>query len=281
MNPSHDRSIGIFDSGVGGLTVARSVIDLLPNEHILYFGDTARGPYGPRDLDEVADFAFEIMDWLVSEGSKMIVMACNTASAAALDQARAHYTLPLVDVLEPAVRAAVRATRNGRIGVIGTQATIRSGRYDEVLAWTRRDVTLVGQACPRFVEMVETGQTYGEEVLALAREYLEPVRREGIDTLILGCTHYPLLTGVIQFVMGPDVVLVSSAEVTAVKVYEWLTNLGMLRQDGPPPERRFACSGDGASFKRLCARFLGPEVGGVEERRMGRAGESGEAASWS
>jgi glutamate racemase len=202
--------IGIFDSGVGGLTVARAIIDQLPHESILYLGDSARGPYGPRPLAEVRRFALESLDQLVAAGAKALVIACNTASAAMLRDARERYEIPVIEVIQPAARRAVSATRSGKIGVIGTQATIDSGAYlDAFNAAPQLEITAI--ACPKFVEFVERGETSGPAITAVAEEYLRPLLDKGIDTLVLGCTHYPLLTGVISYVMGDYVTLVSSS----------------------------------------------------------------------
>jgi glutamate racemase len=254
----------MFDSGLGGLTVARAVIDLLPHEDLVYFGDTARCPYGPRPEDEVRHFAVEIMDWLVREGVKILVVACNSASSAALDIARDRYDIPVLSVIEPGVKAALAATRNRRIGLIGTARTVESRAYDHVVERSRANVTLVSQACPRFVEFVENGDTTSPELLAVAHEYLEPLKREEVDTLILGCTHYPLLTGAIQYVMGDDVVLISSAEVTANELYAELFGRHMLNPSGG--KHRFVASSEEGTFGELGARFLGPEFGVVEYR---------------
>jgi glutamate racemase len=248
------RPIGIFDSGVGGLTVARAVIDLLPHESVIYFGDTARFPYGPRSQAQVRTFAEEIMDLLVAEDVKLAVVACNSASAAAFDELKAAYPLPVVEVIEPAVRAAVRLTRNRTVGLIGTEGTIRSGRYREAIEETHENVTLVAQACPRFVEYVERGETTGPDILELARGYLAPLMAAEVDTLILGCTHYPLLTGV------------NSAEWTARSVFAELTRADLHAPYGARPAHRFLASGDPEEFRRVGARFLGPEVGLVERR---------------
>jgi glutamate racemase len=259
-----DAPIGIFDSGVGGLTVARAVLDQLPHEPVLYVGDTARGPYGPRPIPEVRAFALDVMDHLVDQGVKMLVIACNSASAAVLRDARERYDVPVVEVIQPAVRRAVRVTRNGRIGVIGTRATVESGAYADAFA-AAPDVTLVQQACPRFVEFVEAGVTGGPELQAVAHEYLDPVVDADVDTVILGCTHYPLLTGVISYVVGEDVTLVSSAEQTAQDVYRTLTARGLERDPSlPEPVHRFLATGDPAPFATLARRFLGPEVVVVE-----------------
>jgi glutamate racemase len=256
----NDAPIGIFDSGVGGLTVARAVIDQLPHEQILYVGDTARGPYGPRSLAEVRQFALEIMDGLVARGVKMIVIACNTASAAVLRDARERYQVPVVEVIQPAARRAARTTRNGHIGVIGTQATITSGVYEDALS-AIPDVDVESRACPSFVSFVEAGITTGPELMNDAHAYLDPLVAAGIDTLVLGCTHYPLLTGVIQYVVGEDVALVSSAEETAKDVYRVLTSSNMLRpSDAAPAKHEFLATGDPAPFAELGRRILGTAV---------------------
>ena len=262
--PGPDAPIGIFDSGFGGLTVARSVIDQLPHESIVYLGDTARQPYGPKPISEVREYALECLDHLVSHGVKALVIACNSASAAMLRDARERYDVPVVEVIQPAVRRAVRSTRNRRIGVIGTRATVESGAYADAFA-AAPDVAIVQQACPRFVEFVEAGVTGGPELQAVAHEYLDPVAAAAVDTLILGCTHYPLLTGVISYVMGDGVTLVSSAEQTAQDVYRTLVSQGLERDPSlPAPEHRFLATGDPAPFATLARRFLGPEVVAVE-----------------
>jgi len=259
----NDAPVGIFDSGVGGLTVARAVLDQLPHEPLLYIGDTARTPYGPLPLAQVRSNALELMDQLVDRGVKLLVIACNTASAACLRDARERYPVPVVEVVMPAVRRAVAASHTGRIGVVGTRATIDSQAYDDAFtAAAHIDLTTV--ACPRFVDFVERGITAGRQVLGVAEGYLRPLQDAGIDTLVLGCTHYPLLTGVISLVMGDEVTLVSSAEETAKDVYRVLTREGLLRDDGAPlPEHRFLATGDPAAFVRLGRRFLGPEISTV------------------
>jgi len=260
------RPIGMFDSGVGGLTVARAVIDQLPHEDLVYFGDTARCPYGPRDRDEVKGFALEIMDLLVAEDVKLVVVACNSAASAAIVDARARYDIPIISVIEPGVRAAVAATRNRRVGLIGTEATVRSGAYDRALTETRANVSMFSRACPRFVEFVERGDTTSDELIKVAHEYLDPLKEDGVDTVILGCTHYPLLTGVIQLVMGEDVVLISSAEVTATEVYARLVTEDLLNATDLPGIHRFISSTSEGTFGELGVRFLGPEFGQVEHR---------------
>jgi glutamate racemase len=259
-----DAPIGIFDSGVGGLTVARSVLDQLPHEQVLYLADTAHHPYGTKPIAEVRAHALAVLDRLVDHGVKMLVIACNSASAAVLRDARERYAVPVVEVIQPAVRRAVAATRNGHVGVISTQATRTSKAYDDAFA-AAPHVRLTSRACPRFVEFVERGVTSGPELLGIAHEYLDPVAAEGVDTLILGCTHYPLLTGVISYVMGDGVTLVSSAEETAKDVYRVLVQGGLQRSaDLPRPVHRFLATGDDHLFRELVHRFLGPEVPGVQ-----------------
>lgn len=263
-----DAQIGVFDSGVGGLTVARAIIDQLPHESILYVGDTAHSPYGPKPIAEVREYALAVLDDLVAQGVKLLVIACNTASSAMLRDARERYTeargIPVVEVIHPAVRAAVRQTRNKRIGVIGTVGTINSRAYDDAFI-AASDLEIFSQACPRFVEFVESGITSGPELFAVAEQYLAPLKAADIDTLVLGCTHYPLLGGAIQYVMGEDVTLVSSAEETAYDVYRTLVKHGLERTSTEPPTYRFEATGDSKNeFMRLASRFLGPEVNTVD-----------------
>lgn len=257
----------MFDSGVGGLTVARGVLTQLPGEQILYIGDTAHAPYGPRDIAEVRSLALGVMDQLVEAGVKMLVIACNTASAAVLHDARHRYTqrwgVPVVEVIHPAARAAARVTRNGKIGLVATQGTVESRAYADALEAVP-GVELFSEACPRFVELAERGVTTGAEVLSTAEGYLAPVREAGVDTLILGCTHYPLLIGPISYVMGEEVTLVTSSQETAKDVYRELARRDLLREtDAPPPRHEFRSTGDPESFAVLARRFLGPEVGRV------------------
>ncbi|MGH3664629.1 MAG: glutamate racemase [Egibacteraceae bacterium] len=258
------RPIGVFDSGAGGLTVARALMDLLPDERIVYVGDSAHCPYGPRGLAEVRGFTEAIVRWLAAEDAKLVVVACNTATAAALDPADPlPFELPVVGVIAPAVEAAVRATRNGRLGVIGTVGTISSRAYDHAVAAMAPETKRFGQACPRFVELVEAGRTTDPEVLDIAADYLAPLLAADVDTLILACTHYPLLTGVLSHVMGPDVVLVSSAEATARRVFSTLVDAGMLAHAGVAAHR-FVTSGEPAAFARLATRFLGPRLSSID-----------------
>jgi len=260
-----DRPIGMFDSGFGGLTVARALIDLLPEEDLVYIGDTGRYPYGPRPLDEVREFARQIARRLVDDHEvKLVVVACNTAGAAALDLLRSELEVPVVGVIEPGMRAAVRVTRNQRVGVIGTVGTIRSGAYPRALTETGGAVSLTCAACPGFVEFVERGETDSEQVHVLAERLLRPVMEAGVDTLLLGCTHYPFLARTIGEVMGRDVVLVSSADETAFEVRTLLGCTGLGRGPGGRGQHRFLSSGDVEVFRELGRRLLGPELDEVE-----------------
>jgi glutamate racemase len=259
-----DAPIGIFDSGVGGLTVARAVLDQLPHEPVLYVGDTRRGPYGPRPIAQVRSYALDVMDHLVDEGVKLLVIACNSASAAVLRDARERYDVQVVEVIRPAVRRAVAVTRSGRVGVLCTQATATSQAYEDAFA-AAPEVTLTVQACPLFVEFAERGETTGANLLRVAHQYLDPVAAAGVDTVILGCTHYPLLAGVISYVLGEEVTIVSSAEETAKDVYRTLVARDLLRDAArPAPRHRFLATGDRQPFAALGRRFLGPDIGVVE-----------------
>ena len=259
MPLSTDAPIGVFDSGVGGLTVARAIIDQLPGERLRYVGDTAHNPYGSLPIARARELTLRSLDELVEGGVKALVIACNTASAASLRDARERYGVPVVEVVLPAVRRAVAATHTGRVGVIGTEGTIRSRAYEDAFA-AARDVRVHSVACPRFVDFVERGVTSGRQVLGLAQGYLEPLQRAGVDTLVLGCTHYPLLTGVLQIVMGQEVTLVSSAEETAKDLVRVLTECELLA-DAPAGEpgraHEFVATGSAEPFNRLAQRFMG------------------------
>lgn len=304
----NDAPIGIFDSGVGGLTVARAILDQLPGERLLYIGDTANSPYGPKPLEQVRSMALNVMDELVDSGVKMLVIACNTATAAALDEARERYTkgmgIPVIEVISPAARTAAALTRSGRVGVIATAGTVNSGAYARALQGIP-GLNLTQQACPRFVQLAEAGITTGPQVLDVAKEYLEPLQAAAVDTLVLGCTHYPLLAGPISYVMGRNVALVSSSEETAKDVYRELAARDLLhsdtqaavgsgdddganavkqvsRQGGAHSAasaeisgatssgeaasgHEFRATGDPVAFQVLAKRFLGPVVGQVRQ----------------
>jgi glutamate racemase len=253
---SREAPIGVFDSGVGGLTVARAILDQLPHEQLRYVGDTAHNPYGPLPIARARELALAALDDLVAGGVKALVIACNTASAACLRDARERYDVPVIEVLLPAVRRAVAVTHSGRIGVIGTEGTVRSRAYDDAFA-AARDVRISSIACPRFVDFVERGITSGRQVLGLAQGYLDPLLRAEVDTLVLGCTHYPLLTGVLQIVLGPEVTLVSSAEETAKDLVRVLTELDLLAERDTVPAHEFIATGSPEPFARLARRFMG------------------------
>ncbi len=248
--------IGVFDSGFGGLTVARSLFDLMPNEDIVYLGDTARAPYGPKPLNEVREYALECLDHLMTYDVKALVIACNSASSAVLRDARERYDVPVTEVILPAARRAVRATKNGRIGVICTEATATSRAYDDALAAVP-GVTLFTSACPLFVDFVEEGVTGGSELLGIARDYLAPLQAAEVDTMILGCTHYPLLAGILTYVMGETVTLVSSADECAKETFGVLTDHGLLHDQPREATRTFLTTGNPQRFAGISHRLLG------------------------
>ena len=262
-----DRPIGMFDSGFGGLTVARAVIDLLPDERLVYLGDTGRYPYGPRPLEEVRGFAHQITGHLVADHEvKLVVVACNTASAAALEELQATTPVPVVGVIEPGARSLVSATRTGRVGVIGTVGTMASGAYQRAVEALGRPVELTCAACPGFVEFVEKGELTSDQVHVLAERLLAPLQEAKVDTLLLGCTHYPFLARTIGDVMGRDVVLVSSADETAFEVRHLLDSgaVGAATPGAGPPRHRWLSSGDVEWFDELGRRLLGPELANAE-----------------
>lgn len=265
--PNPDAPIGIFDSGFGGLTVARAIVDLLPNEDIIYLGDTDRTPYGPRPIAEVREFTLQGLDELVSRGVKALVIACNTGSSAALRDARERYQIPITEVILPSARKAAAITRNGRVGVVCTRATALSRSYNDALAAS--GVRVSTQVCPRFVELVEQGITSGPEVVGLAQGYLTSLQLAGVDTLILGCTHYPLLSGVISYVMGEDVTLVSSADECARATFATLTSQELLREGPREATRVFLTTGHAGQFQGLGRRLMGGFVTDVQQVSLG------------
>jgi glutamate racemase len=255
----------MFDSGFGGLTVARALIDLVPSEDLVYVGDTARYPYGPRSLGSVKGFAREITSFLVEEQDvKIVIVACNTAAAAALDELRVEFAVPVVGVIEPGVRSLVAATRSGEVGVIGTVGTIASGAYQRSVEVADPSVKLTCAACPGFVEFVERGETGSDQVHVLAERLLAPLHDAGVDTLLLGCTHYPFLARTISDVMGRDVVLVDSADETAFSVRSMLGAQALSGADGRTGRHTWFSSGDVDVFRRLGSRLLGPELDQVK-----------------
>lgn len=258
-----ERPIGVFDSGIGGLTVAHALMERLPGESLIYFGDTARVPYGPKSRETVIRFSIENVELLVRYDVKAVVVACNTATAHALPALRERYDLPLVGVVEPGARAAVAATSSGRVGVIGTEGTISSGAYGDALRSIRPDVEVVPRPCPLFVPLAEEGLLDHPATRLVAEEYLAPFRDDGVDTLILGCTHYPLLKPVIAEVLGPEVRLIDSALETAGEVAALLDRGGLARTSGAVAHR-YLVSDLPERFLRVGRRFLGDRIGSVE-----------------
>ncbi len=268
-----DRPIGMFDSGFGGLTVARALMDLLPGEDLVYFGDSGRYPWGPRPLEQVREFARQVTAELVERHRvKLVVVACNTASAAGLELLQFSFDVPVVGVINPGVRAALTATTNNRVGVIGTVGTIASGAYQRAVHAHRKPVQLTCSACPGFVEFVERGETDSEQVHVLAERLLAPLREADVDTVLLGCTHYPFLARTIGDVMGRDVVLVSSADETAFEVRALLHDTGLGRRTAGKGDHRWISSGDTGWFRALGGRLLGPELDDVDALTWPAAG---------
>ncbi|MEP7059988.1 MAG: glutamate racemase [Actinomycetota bacterium] len=264
---SDARPIGVFDSGVGGLTVARALMEHIPGESLVYIGDTARFPYGPRSVEEIRRFGMQIADELIGLDVKMLVVGCNSVEVSAIDQIADRHGVPVIGVVEPGARAAARATRSGRVGMIGTEATVRSGAYDRAMADAGPGDTLVSAACPVFVEHVESGDTRSDELRRAARLYLGPLMDADIDTLILGCTHYPLLSALLRSVVGEDVVQVSSAEETANDVASRL-HAGGLATDATEPRHRFLTTAQARTFDGLAALFLGSDHGTVHAEHL-------------
>lgn len=264
-----DRPIGVFDSGLGGLTVARAILDRLPDERLIYFGDTARLPYGPKSPDTVRRYSREIGSYLVGEGVKAIVIACNTATAHALAALRAELPVPVLGVIEPGARAAVSASASGNIGVLGTAGTVRSGAYERAIRELSPSVRILSQPCPLFVPLVEEGWTSHEATRLVAAEYLAPLIAAGVDALVLGCTHYPNLRPVLEDIAGPRVTLVDSARETASELARVLAEHRLAAPAASEPRHRFVASDDPAQFLRLGERFLGRTIESVEIRTLG------------
>ena len=261
--------IGVFDSGIGGLTVARELMLQLPAESIIYFGDTARVPYGPKSPDTVRRYSREIASYLRERGVKALVVACNTATAHALSTLQAEETMPVIGVVEPGACAAVAATRGGVIGVIGTVGTIRSGAYERAIRALRPEARIVTRPCPLFVPLVEEGWLDHEATRLIAHEYLAEFAKADVDTLVLGCTHYPLLKPLIAEVLGPSVALIDSAEQTAAEARRTLAARGLLTADGAVAVRRYVASDAPDQFLRMAQRFLGAPIDGVETHTLG------------
>lgn len=257
------KAIGIFDSGVGGLTVLKEVIRVLPQEDTIYLGDTARVPYGTKSPETVVRYARQITSFLVGRDIKLLVVACNTASAVSLDALKQQFSIPIVGVIEPGARRAAAATRSGTVGVIGTEGTIASSAYARAIKRLNPDIAVVTRACPLFVPLAESGWTDNDVARLTARTYLDGLREEGVDTLVLGCTHYPLLKGIIAEVMGDDVTLVDSAEETALTVAEILGDKQLLRPPAEQGNHHYFVTDVPAGFIRVGNRFLGGRLGDV------------------
>jgi glutamate racemase len=261
--------IGIFDSGIGGLTVARAIYERLPHESTIYFGDTARVPYGPKSPDTVRRYSLEILHWLLGQGVKAVVIACNTSTAHALEALQAESPVPVIGVIEPGARAAVSAMRRGPIGVIGTTGTIASNAYARAIQAVKAGATVEQRACPLFVPLVEEGWFEHPAAELIAREYLEPLKRANVDVLVLGCTHYPLLKPLLQRTMGPDIRLIDSGEETAAAVQGALHSTGLNAPAGATPAHRFVVSDDEARFRQVGSRFIGERLRKAEVVPLG------------
>ena len=255
-----NRPIGIFDSGLGGLTVLRETMDLLPAEHLVYFGDSGRAPYGTKSKEVIVKYTFQDMNFLLSNNVKMLVMGCNTASACSLDKVRKSFQVPIIDVVGPGARAAASQTKNGKIGIIGTAATVGSKVYEKAILQHNPNLQVFSQACTMFVPLVEEGWWENDIAERVCREYLEPLKACGVDTLVLGCTHYPFLKNTIQKVMGPDVVLVNSAVEVAKVVKETLAELSLANDGSSPAQYDFYTSDSVEKFESLGSTFLNREI---------------------
>jgi glutamate racemase len=254
--PQQHKSIGVFDSGIGGLTVVHALMNHLPKENITYFGDTARVPYGSKSAEVVREYAFEDTRFLMQQGVKLIVVACNTVSAVAIDDLKAHFDIPIVGMIQPGANAACAASKNGRIGVIGTYATIGSESYPRALTRCNKDFITFSAPCPLFVPLAEEGWGSHPVAAAVAQEYLSPLRKEHIDTLILGCTHYPILRNVIQQAVGEEVSLIDSGEAAAIEVEKLLRESELLNTSTVQPNYSFFVSDVPQKFKQLGEIFL-------------------------
>jgi len=268
LSETSRRPIGVFDSGIGGLTVVAEIIKQLPAEEIVYFGDTARLPYGPKSEATVMQFAIQDTEFLLSHHVKCVVVACNTASSVAIRELTNRFDLPVIGVIAPGALAAVSSTLIGKVGVIGTEGTIASHAYERELRALDREIEVIEVSCPLFVPLAEEGWTDREVSLVIAHEYLTPLRDAGVDVVVLGCTHYPILKGTIGKVFGPTVRLIDSAEETAREVSERLSSLGLAREPGGTPEHHFFVSDVPHRFKEQAERFLGGPLPNVSVVRV-------------
>jgi glutamate racemase len=261
--------VGIFDSGLGGLTVAGAIFHHLPHDSTIYFGDTARVPYGPKSPETVRRYSREILDWLTGQGVKAVVIACNTSTAHALESLQSVSSVPVIGVVEPGARAAVRASPRGHIGVIGTAGTVASGAYPRAIQRIRPDAEVFQQACPLLVPFAEEGWFDHPATELVAREYLAPLITAGVESVVLGCTHYPLLKPLLSRVLGPGVALIDSAEEVASALAEALRDRNLEAGQNPAPQHRFAVSDDPARFVTVGSRFLGERLGEAELVQLG------------
>jgi glutamate racemase len=258
------RPIGVFDSGMGGLTVLHECLVTMPHEDFVYLGDAARLPYGPRPLEEIRRFALEIGSYLEEQGVKMVLVACNAATSAGLADLQETLSVPVVGVITPEAHAAVQATRNRRVGLLATEATVRAGRYHELIHALDAGVALIPVACPRLVPLIEGVDPFGEDTADAVREYAAPLKEEGVDTVILGCTHYPIIRPILQRVFGRDVTLIFSADETAREVAETLGRKDVENDPSREGGYRFITTGDPEVFRETGARFLQLPIREVE-----------------
>jgi glutamate racemase len=259
------QPIGVIDSGVGGLTVAKEIMRQLPNEKIIYLGDTARCPYGPRPLREVKKYTWELTTFLLKKNIKMLVIACNTATAAVLDDIREELNIPVIGVIYPGARSAIKRTKNFCVGIIGTEGTVKSGAYEKALKSLNSKLSVKSQACPKFVPLVESGELAGELAEKIVRESLQPLLNQKLDTLILGCTHYPLLEPLIQEVMGQNVNVISSGDETAREVSTILQYNGILETNEEESDHEFYTTGSKEIFSKIASQWLGKNITNVKK----------------
>ena len=263
-----NRPIGVIDSGVGGLTVAREIMRQLPNETVVYVGDTARCPYGPRPAEEVRAFTWQMTKFLLEQDIKMLVIACNTATAVVLDDIRKELSIPVLGVIHPGARAAIKVTKSRRIGIIGTEGTVKSAAYEKALKQINKRTYVVSLACPKFVPVVESGEYQGAVAKKIVAETLKPLKNKGLDTLILGCTHYPLLEPLIQNVMGYNVTVISSGEETAREVSTILYHNRLLNTEEEDPEHVFYTTGSKSIFSQIASDWLGIPIISVSTTKL-------------
>lgn len=260
-----NNPIGVFDSGLGGLTVLREILDILPNENIVYFGDTARVPYGPRSKETIIKYTFQAINFLISKNVKAIVIACNTATARSLELAQQHYDIPIIGVIEAGARTAAYTTKNKKVGVIGTEGTINSKAYELEIQNIDKNIEIIGKACPLFVPIVEEGWSESEIAYLTAQKYLEELQKINIDSLVLGCTHYPLLTNTVSKVMGPEVMLVNPARETAKDLKEILIKSNLTREDDTNISYKYYVSDGPEKFAQIGQEFLKKAITGIEQ----------------